>query len=107
MALKNVETNTAIAVDVRMEDFRVEFHHWRFEWIVRWEFNRQAENAALVGTIGGAHYRRSPMDEVALFRAGGTLGGRIGHQGFQFLISDGNTVKMKKWRRKNQPIGFF
>ena len=66
LILQDIEADRAIAVDVRMVNFRREAHLGRLEWVVGGEVDVQEENASRVRRILRTHDRSLPVELVLL-----------------------------------------
>lgn len=76
MIPQNIQTNAAIAVDVRVVNARGELDLGRLEGVVCGEVDGKEEDASLVRRVGRAHDCRLPVEEVIADRAGAADGVR-------------------------------
>ena len=77
LILEDIETNTAIGIDVAVINFGSKVYLRRLERIIGWKMNVQKVHATCIGRIIGSHNGRLPMKYVIPDWPGGTIGRRI------------------------------
>jgi len=86
LILEDVETNTAVGIDVAVVNSRGEVDLGWLEGIVGREVNVQEEDTSRVRRIIGSHDGCLPVEHVVTDRSGGAVGRRIFSQVHQFYF---------------------
>ena len=84
---KNIQTNAAIAVDVRMVNACCEGDFWWLEGIVSWEMDCEEEYTTLIRRFWRSHNGSLPVEKIIANRSSTALGWWITSKILQFLNS--------------------
>ena len=76
-ALKNIDTYSAVAVDIWMKNRGNEFDMRGLEWVVDGEINVEEEYTTGIWTALGSSNRRAPFHNIVAHRSTTAIGGWI------------------------------